>query len=92
MNKAPVIYTATMAKVLEAQGNHLEASRIYRHLLSLEPGRSDYLDALNRIEGRMGRPSEKELIRLFEKWVDLLLRKGRIDRREHLKKTAKEDK
>ncbi len=92
MSKAPGIYTATMAKVLEAQGNYLEAQRIYRHLLSVGPDRPEYLDALNRIESRLRPPSEKELIRLLEKWVDLLLMKRRIDRLEQLKKTAKEDK
>ena len=89
MGEMPPIYTATMAKVLEDQGKYWEALKIYRHLLSMEPGRSDFLSALDRIRRRMGLTSQKALISLFEEWIDLLLMKVRMDRLEQLKKTVK---
>jgi len=73
MGETPSIYTATMARVLEDQGKDLEALQIYRHLLSVEPDRSDLLSARNLLEARLGLTSRKRLISLFEEWIDLLM-------------------
>ncbi len=78
MGETPSIYTATMARVLEDQGKDTEALEIYRHLLSIEPDRSDLLSARNRLDARLGLTSRKRLIGLFEEWIDLLLIQDRI--------------
>ncbi len=73
-------YTLTMAKVYEDQGNDKEALRILKHLISEEPERTDVISAINRIKKRTAPASEKQLARLFEEWVDLLLTHQRIRR------------
>jgi len=73
-------YTLTMAKVYEDQGNDKEALRILKHLISEEPERTDVISAINRINKRTAPASEKQLARLFEEWVDLLLTHQRIRR------------
>jgi len=78
MGEAPSIYTGTMARVLEEQGKDSEALQIYRHLLSVEPDRSDLLNARNRLEARLGLISRERLISLFEEWIDLLMIQDRI--------------
>jgi tetratricopeptide (TPR) repeat protein len=86
MSESPSIYTVTMARVLEDQGKYSEALKIYHQLLSIEPLRPDLLSALNRLEARLGRPSRKRLINLFEDWVDLLLIQDRIQLLKLLKR------
>jgi len=77
MSRDVNIYTETMAKVYGEQGHWDKVVEIYRHLLTLEPERLDYADALADAESRMtleedsGRPAEK-LVPLFREWIDLL--------------------
>jgi tetratricopeptide (TPR) repeat protein len=68
-----VFYTRTMAKVYADQGNLLKAVEIYRYLLESEPERRDLKDALAEIERKLNEKSPEDLIRLFNRWIDLLL-------------------
>lgn len=68
-----VFYTRTMAKVYADQGNLLKAAEIYRYLLESEPEQIDLKDALAEIERKLNKKSSDDLIRLFNRWIDLLL-------------------
>ena len=74
MTKDDVFYTRTMAKVYADQGNLLKAAEIYRYLLECEPERRDLMDALSEIERKLNEKSPEDLIKLFNGWVDLLLK------------------
>jgi len=63
-----------MAKVHADQGNLLKAAEIYRYLLECEPERRDLKDALSEIEGKLNEKSPDDLIKLFNRWMDLLLK------------------
>jgi hypothetical protein len=68
-----IFYTRTMAKVYAEQGNLLKAAEIYRYLLESEPEQIDLKDALAEIERKLNETSPEALIRLFHRWIDLLL-------------------
>lgn len=68
-----VFYTRTMAKVYADQGNLLKAAEIYKYLLEFEPEQIDLKDALAEIERKLNEKSPEDLIRLFNRWIDLLL-------------------
>jgi len=72
--KNDVFYTRTMAKVYADQGNLLKAAEIYRYLLECEPERRDLKDALSEIEGKLNEKSPDDLIKLLNRWMDLLLK------------------
>lgn len=74
MIKNDVFYTRTMAKVYADQGNLLKAAEIYRYLLECEPERRDLKAALSEIEGKLNEKSPDDLIKLFNRWMDLLLK------------------
>ena len=74
MIKNDVFYTRTMAKVYIDQGNLLKAAEIYRYLLESEPERRDLKDALFEIERKLNEKSPDDLIKLFNRWMDLLLK------------------
>lgn len=74
MTKDDVFYTRTMAKVYADQGNLLKAAEIYRYLLKCEPERRDLMDALSGIERKLNKTSPEDLIKLFNRWIDLLLK------------------
>ena len=85
MNADDVFYTRTMAKVLGDQGNLRKAAEIYRYLLEREPGAPDLVDALSEIETRrMGKGSD-DLVRLFTRWIDLLLAHNNLEQLKKLK-------
>jgi len=62
-----------MAKVYADQGNLLKAAEIYRYLLASDPKQPDLKDALSEIERKLNEKSPDDLVRLFNKWIDLLL-------------------
>ncbi len=74
MNNDKVFYTKTMAKIYADQGNFGKAAEIYRYLLELEPGRRDLIDALSLVDKRLFKKDPEDLVKLFSKWVDLLLK------------------
>jgi len=72
--KNDVFYTRTMAKVYADQGNLSKAAEIYRYLLDCEPERRDLKDALSEIEKKLNKKSPDDLIKLFSRWMDLLIK------------------
>ena len=82
-------YTATMAKVYADQGYFEKSAEIYRHLLKLEPDRQELKEALLDVEQKIKAETKRhprDLTPLFEKWLDLLLRRSNLQK---LKKTPK---
>jgi hypothetical protein len=69
-----------MAKVYADQGNLLKAAEIYRYLLECEPERRNLMDALSEIEEKLNEKSPDELIKLFNMWVDLLLKHHNVQK------------
>jgi hypothetical protein len=72
--KDDVFYTRTMAKVYADQGNLLKAAEIYRYLLECEPERQGLMDALSEIERKLSEKLPDDLIKLFDRWIDLVLK------------------
>ena len=85
MNADDVFYTRTMAKVLGDQGNLRKAAEIYNYLLEGEPGNPDLVDALSQIETQLIEKGSDDLVRLFSKWIDLLLTQNNMQKLEKLK-------
>ena len=77
MEKETDFYTATLAKVYAEQKHWDKAAEIYRHLLTQEPERDDYLAALARMERMATQDSIDtldDLSFLFHQWFDLMLK------------------
>lgn len=74
MSDDKLFYTKTMAKIYADQGNLEKAAEIYRYLLKHEPDRQDLIDALSEVEKRLFEKDPEDLVKLFSKWVDLLLK------------------
>ena len=88
MEKETDFYTATMARVYADQGYWDKAAEIYRHLLQLEPERSDYLEALAEAEKKIissGRKPLEDLAPLFHQWFDLMLKYKNLQKLRKLK-------
>ena len=88
MSKEIGIYTETMAKVYAAQGHWEKAAEIYRHLLTGVPARKDFSDALAEAEKKLHKDSQKipeQLVPLFREWIELLLRREKLQKLEELK-------
>lgn len=79
-----------MAKVYADQGNLLKAAEIYRYLLECEPQRPDLMDALSEIERKLNQKSPDDLVKLFNIWIDLLLKYHNEQRLMRLKKYLRE--
>ena len=76
-------YTETMAGVYAQQGHFEKAVEIYRFLLAQEPNRKDIADALAEIEKRVakgGAKTDRDLVPLFRKWVQLVLEVNRLQK------------
>lgn len=89
MNQDFDIYTETMAKVYAGQGHWAKVADIYRQLLTKEPGRLDFADALAEAENRMERNREKnpeQLVPLFREWIELLFKYEKLEKLKKLKK------
>jgi hypothetical protein len=83
MEKETDFYTATMAQVYSEQGHWDKATEIYRHLLTQEPEREDYLAALARVERKAEQDrneSLEDLSALFHQWFDLMLKYKNLQR------------
>ena len=85
MNEDDVFYTRTMAKVLVDQGNLKKAAEIYHYLLEREPGNPDLVDALSEIETQLIEIGSDDLVRLFGRWIDLLLTHNTLEKLKKLK-------
>lgn len=86
MSKDDLFYTRTMAKVYIDQGNLLKAAEIYRYLLESEPERRDLKDELSEIEKKLNEKSPDDLTRLFNRWMDLLLKYHNVQKLLRFKK------
>jgi hypothetical protein len=89
MEKETEFYTGTMAKVYAGQGHWEKAAEIYRHLLRMEPERTDYLEALAEAERMLstsGTGSAKDLAPLFQQWIDLMLKYKNLQKLRRLKR------
>lgn len=85
MNADDIFYTRTMAKVLVDQGNLKKAAEIYHYLLEREPGNPDLVDALSEIETQLIEIGSDDLVRLFGRWIDLLLTHNTLEKLKKLK-------
>jgi len=85
LNPDDVFYTRTMAKVLKDQGNFRKAAKIYNYLLEREPGNPDLLDALSEIETQLIEIGSDDLVRLFDRWIDLLLTHNTLEKLKKFK-------
>ncbi len=92
MTQNDIFYTRTMAKVYADQGNLLKAAEIYRYLLESEPEQIDIKDALSEVERKLNEKSPDDLIRLFNRWIDLLLTHHNMQKLIKLKKYLKDGK
>lgn len=81
-----------MAKVYADQGNLLKAAEIYRYLLESEPEQIDLKDALSEVERKLNEKLPDDLIRLFNRWIDLLLTHHNMQKLIKLKKYLKDGK
>ena len=89
MQKETEFYTATMAKVYAGQGHWDKAAEIYRHLLRMEPERTDYLEALAEAERMLSASGDrpvKDLALLFQQWIDLMLKYKNLQKLRRLKR------
>jgi hypothetical protein len=89
MDKETDFYTGTMAKVYSGQGHWDKAAEIYRHLLKLEPERTDYLEALaeaERILNTTVNRQVEDLAPLFQQWIDLMLKYKNLQKLRRLKR------
>jgi len=80
--------TVTLARLFAAQGHWEKAADIYRGLLRQEPDREDLAQALSEAETQVaasGRQSAPDLIPLFRRWIDLLLKYDRLRKLKRLK-------
>jgi hypothetical protein len=85
LSKDDVFYTRTMAKVYADQGNLLKAAEIYRYLLEGEPERPDLRDALSEIEKKLNETSPDDLVKLFSRWIDLLIKYHNVEKLTRVK-------
>ena len=89
MEKETDFYTGTMAKVYAGQGHWDKAAEIYRHLLKMEPERTDYLEALAETERMLSATSKRsveDLAPLFHEWIDLMLKYKNLQRLRRVKR------
>jgi tetratricopeptide (TPR) repeat protein len=89
MDKETDFYTGTMAKVYSGQGHWDKAAEIYRHLLKLEPERTDYLEALAEAERMLNTTVNRQvedLAPLFQQWIDLMLKYKNLQKLRRLKR------
>ena len=86
MKADDIFYTRTMAKVLVDQGNLRKAAEIYHYLLEREPGKPDLVDALSEIETQLIEKGSDDLVRLFSRWIDLLLMHNNLKKLKRVKK------
>jgi tetratricopeptide (TPR) repeat protein len=89
MEKETDFYTGTMAKVYSGQGHWDKAAEIYRHLLKMEPERTDYLEALAEAERMLSATSKRpveDLAPLFHEWIDLMLKYKNLQRLRRVKR------
>jgi hypothetical protein len=77
--------TETMAGIYASQGLYHKAVEIYRRLLEAYPDRTDLKDKLLRIEFRKKFEDENRLAAKFSEWLDLLMKRRKLDALKHFR-------
>ncbi len=78
--------TETMAGIYASQGHYGKAIDIYRRLLEQAPDRMDLKDKLLRIESKKKYEDENRLTEKFREWLDLLMKRRKLEALKQLKK------
>jgi hypothetical protein len=78
--------TETMAQIYADQGHYEKATVIYRRLLMQAPEREDLRDKLKTIEDLQKSSSAQHLSTQFSEFINLLLKKKKIDNLRNLRK------
>ena len=78
--------TETMAQIYADQGHFEKAAVIYRRLLMQAPGREDLRDRLKVVEDLQKSNRDQHLSTQFSAFVDLLLKKKKIDKLRNMRK------
>lgn len=73
MRQETIYHTPTMAKVLADQGKLREAAEIYRHLIGINPEKTQYQDALAIVEARLQAQTGDRIKSALGRWMSLLL-------------------
>ncbi len=79
--------TETMAGIYANQGHYGKAIEIYRRLLEQDPDRTDLKDKLRRIESKKKYEDENRLAEKFSEWLDLLMKRKKLEALKQLKKS-----
>ena len=80
-------HTKTMARIYAEQGLYEKSAEIYKYLLDKEPARRDIAEALGEVEkkiDRTGRAGELRLVTLFDKWINLMLARHKVEKLQKL--------
>jgi hypothetical protein len=91
MNPEVDIYTETMAQVYADQGHWGKVADIYRHLLTTQPGRLEYTDALAQAESKMKMnaphlKASERLVPLFREWIEMFYKFEELQKLKKLKR------
>lgn len=78
--------TETMAGIYASQGHYRKAITIYHRLLEQHPDRTDLQDKLLRIESKKKYEDENRLAAKFSEWLDLLMKRRKLDALKQLKR------
>lgn len=73
MRQETIYHTPTMAKVLADQGKLREAAEIYRHLIGINPEKTQYQDPLAIVEARLQAQTGDRIKSALGRWMSLLL-------------------
>ena len=87
MQQETIYHTSTMAKVLADQGKLREAAEIYRHLIDLNPEKTQYQDALKYIEAKLQAKMGDRIKDVVGRWLSFLL----IQKRYHYLRRIRKD-
>jgi hypothetical protein len=78
--------TETMAQIYADQGHYEKAAVIYRRLLMQAPAREDLRDRLKAVEDLQKSTGDLHLSTQFGEFINLLLKKKKIDKLRNLRK------
>jgi len=78
--------TETMAQIYADQGHYEKAAVIYRRLLMQSPAREDLQERLKDVEALQKNTGTQHLATQFSEFIDLLLKKKKIDKLRNLRK------
>lgn len=78
--------TETMAQIYAEQGHYEKAAVIYRRLLMQAPAREDLQDRLKAVENLQKSTGAEHLSTRFSEFINLLLKKKKIDKLRNLRK------